>query len=85
MCLYQSYSGNGSGNFPTETYLFLRKPENRVISELTAGQIFVGDVNYNPIRVKISQFYSIEINDFAVSVAKIALWIAKSLPPQERL
>lgn len=68
----------GSGNFLTETYLSLRKLENRVISELSAGQIFVGDANYNPIRVKISQFYGIEINDFAVSVAKTALWIAES-------
>ena len=37
----------------------------------------MGDANYNPIRVKISQFYRIEINDFAVSVAKTALWIAE--------
>ena len=30
------------------------------------------------IKVSIGQFYGIEINDFAVSVAKTALWIAES-------
>lgn len=30
------------------------------------------------IRVSIQQFYGIEINDFAVTVAKTALWIAES-------
>ena len=30
------------------------------------------------IRVSIGQFYGIEINDFAVTVAKTALWIAES-------
>lgn len=28
------------------------------------------------IKVSIQQFYGIEINDFAVTVAKTALWIA---------
>ena len=32
----------------------------------------------NPIKISISQFYGIEINDFAVTVAKTALWIAES-------
>lgn len=32
----------------------------------------------SPIKVSIKQFYGIEINDFAVSVAKAALWIAES-------
>ncbi|MBQ5649988.1 MAG: AMIN domain-containing protein, partial [Selenomonadaceae bacterium] len=32
----------------------------------------------NPIQVSIGQFYGIEINDFAVTVAKTALWIAES-------
>ena len=32
----------------------------------------------NPIQVQIKQFYGIEINDFAVAVAKTALWIAES-------
>ena len=66
----------GSGNFLTETYLSLRRLENKVISLLHKGQI-VMDLG-NPIQVSISQFYGIEINDFAVTVAKTALWIAES-------
>ena len=66
----------GSGNFLTETYLSLRRLENKAISELHQGQI-VFDLG-NPIQVSISQFYGIEINDFAVTVAKTALWIAES-------
>ncbi len=66
----------GSGNFLTETYLSLRRLENEVISQLHRGQIML-DMN-NPIQVSIGQFYGIEINDFAVTVAKTALWIAES-------
>ena len=66
----------GSGNFLTETYLSLRRLENKVISELHQGQI-VFDLG-NPIQVSISQFYGTEINDFAATVAKTALWIAES-------
>ena len=66
----------GSGNFLTETYLSLRRLENEVISELNKGQIVL-DMG-SPIKVSISQFYGIEINDFAVTVAKTALWIAES-------
>jgi hypothetical protein len=79
----------GSGNFLTETYLSLRKLENRVIQELIAidsgvfGQIKMGESMVNPIKVLISQFYGIEINDFAVTVAKTALWIAESQMMQE--
>ncbi|MCD8148164.1 MAG: methylase [Clostridiales bacterium] len=68
----------GSGNFLTESYLSLRRLENEVLRELSHGQISFGDVNYNPIQVSLSQFYGIEINDFAVTVAKTALWIAES-------
>ena len=67
----------GSGNFLTETYLSLRRLENRVISMLYDDQMVMGDV-LNPILVSINQFYGIEINDFAVSVAMAALWIAES-------
>ena len=67
----------GSGNFLTETYLCLRRLENTVIDELHRGQVTMYAVT-NPIQVKISQFHGIEINDFAVTVAKTALWIAES-------
>ena len=66
----------GSGNFLTETYISLRRLENQVLRSLTR-QITIGDYS-NPIQVSISQFYGIEINDFAVTVAKTALWIAES-------
>ena len=66
----------GSGNFLTETYISLRRLENETISLLHKGQIML-DIG-NPIQVSISQFYGIEINDFAVTVAKTALWIAES-------
>lgn len=65
----------GSGNFLTETYISLRRLENETISLLNQGQIML-DVG-NPIQVSIGQFYGIEINDFAVTVAKTALWIAE--------
>lgn len=69
----------GSGNFLTETYISLRRLENDVLKELNQGQIVFGGFGVgNPIQVSISQFYGIEINDFAVTVAKTALWIAES-------
>ena len=65
----------GSGNFLTETYLSLRKLENRVLEDLYGGQMVMGA--FDPIQVTVDQFYGIEINDFAVEVAKTALWIAE--------
>lgn len=74
----------GSGNFLTETYISVRRLENKVISSILNcekgsidGQIAMGN-SIVPIKVEISQFYGIEINDFAVTVAKTALWIAES-------
>ena len=67
----------GSGNFLTETYISIRRLENEVIQLMTGGQIVFGEI-INPIKVSISQFYGIEINDFAVTVGKTALWIAES-------
>ncbi len=69
----------GSGNFLTETYLSLRRLENRAVALRLGDQIILGDsADFNPIQVSIGQFYGIEINDFAVTVAKTALWIAES-------
>ena len=68
----------GSGNFLTESYLSLRKLENRALEDLQGDQMGLGfDQDAASIKVSISQFYGIEINDFAVSVAKTALWIAE--------
>ena len=68
----------GSGNFLTETYLSLRRLENKAIMEATHGQVMLGDFIVDPIKVNIRQFYGIEINDFAVVVAKTALWISEA-------
>ena len=69
----------GSGNFLTETYLSLRRLENRVLQALLYGSMIGLDVDQSKlIKVSIHQFYGIEINDFAVTVAKTALWIAES-------
>ena len=74
----------GSGNFLTETYLSLRRLENEALYEENHGQMLLGvNGKYNPIQVSIGQFYGIEINDFAVTVAKTALWIAESQMMQE--
>ncbi len=69
----------GSGNFLTETYLCLRKLEDSVLRELWKGQTVMGfgDEAITGDRVKLSQFYGIEINDFAVAVARTALWISR--------
>lgn len=70
----------GSGNFLTESYIQLRHLENRALASIQGDNqtslSFEGELN--PIKVSIDQFYGIEINDFAVSVAKAALWIAES-------
>ncbi len=68
----------GSGNFLTETYICLRRLENDVIKiseamEEGEAQLSLDDL----IKVKMEQFHGIEIDDFAVSVAKTALWIAE--------
>ena len=68
----------GSGNFLTETYLSLRRLENEVIRERYHGQSFLGFEETSPVKVSIHQFYGIEINDFAVTVATTALWISEA-------
>lgn len=70
----------GSGNFLTESYLSLRRLENETIKlylDENVGMLAIGQEK-DLIKVSIQQFYGIEINDFAVSVAKTALWIAES-------
>ena len=74
----------GSGNFLTETFISIRRLENKVIRAIldcdrtqVDGQIVFGQA-INPIKVSINSFFGIEINDFAVTVAKTALWIAES-------
>lgn len=73
----------GSGNFLTETYLSIRRLENRALEAMgKEGMLWFGE-EFSPIKVKIGQFYGIEINDFAVAVARTALWIAESQTMKE--
>ena len=67
----------GSGNFLTESYISLRKLENECLRLRFNGETML-DVFNDAVFVSIHQFYGIEINDFAVTVAKTALWIAES-------
>ena len=66
----------GSGNFLTETYISLRRLENEALKIRFGNetQLDLGDL----VKVSIGQFHGIEINDFACSVAKTALWIAEN-------
>ena len=69
----------GSGNFLTETFLSLRKLENEAI--VVGERLKPGEVLLNLdgiVKVSIKQFHGIEINDFAVSVAKTAMWISEA-------
>ena len=82
----------GSGNFLTESYTSLRRLENAVLRELQkdydSGQMTFGFVQGEmmlDIKVSIQQFYGIEINDFAVTVAKTALWIAEAQMMKETM
>ncbi len=72
----------GSGNFLTESYISLRRLENEILRVLYLDQSIIGTFD-NPVKVNIHQFYGIEINDFAVSVATTALWISEQQMLQE--
>ena len=67
----------GSGNFLTESYTSLRRLENEALRVIFGTDRVIGEMA-DPIKVSISQFFGIEINDFACAVAQTALWIAES-------
>jgi len=68
----------GSGNFLTETYLSLRKLENECLKIIVGNNMLLNTDSDIRVKVKIQNYYGIEINDFAVSVARTAMWIAES-------
>jgi hypothetical protein len=72
----------GSGNFLTESYTSIRRLENEALRIIYGSDRIIGEMA-DPIKVSISQFYGIEMNDFACSVAQTALWIAESQMMQE--
>lgn len=76
----------GSGNFLTETYICLKQLEYAVLKEYKSKQVTMFDSSIEgdlTLRIKLDQFYGIEINDFAVSVAETALWISRLKANQE--
>ena len=69
----------GSGNFLTQSYIALRRLENKVLAKLSRGNLYLSlGAEFSGVQVNLSQFFGIEINAFAVSVAKAAMWIAES-------
>ena len=72
----------GSGNFLTESSTSLRRLENDALRIIYGDNRVIGEMA-EPIKVSINQFYGVEINDFACSVAQTALWIAESQMMQE--
>ena len=75
----------GSGNFLTESFISLRQLEDKVLLALASSQGNLFESEKLQVKVSLDQFYGIEINDFAVSVAKTALWIAEYQRLQETL
>lgn len=66
----------GSGNFLVIAYKELRRLEHAILERL--AEIDTKHVVlYAESRISIENFYGIEIDDFAVEVAILSLWIAK--------
>jgi hypothetical protein len=66
----------GSGNFLVIAYKELRRLEHAILERL--ADIDVNhQVLYAESKINIESFYGIEIDDFAVEVAILSLWIAK--------
>ncbi|MGP5523497.1 DNA methyltransferase [Glutamicibacter arilaitensis] len=66
----------GSGNFLVIAYKELRKLEHAILERLGDLSIKHQRIALDS-RINIENFYGIEIDDFAVEVAILSLWIAK--------
>ena len=66
----------GSGNFLTECYKSLHELELKAIESELEFQHDAILPNTDPCRVRMGQFFGIEIDHFAASVARASLWIA---------
>jgi len=66
----------GSGNFLVIAYKELRKVEHAILERL-ADLDPKHQVLFAESKINIENFYGIEIDDFAVEVAILSLWIAK--------
>ena len=65
----------GSGNFLVIAYKELRRLEHAILQR--QQELGANDVLFNESRINIENFYGIEIDDFAVEVAILSMWIAK--------
>lgn len=72
---------SGSGNFLIVAYRELRRLEHEVLglliredSNYVEGQVDAFFIEEN-IKVEVAQFYGIEIQPYAVSVARVGLWL----------
>lgn len=65
----------GSGNFLVIAYKELRRLEHAILQR--QADLRAGDMLFTESRINIENFFGIEIDDFAVEVAVLSLWIAK--------
>lgn len=66
----------GSGNFLIITYKELCRLEIEIFKKLFGRQRHVGSVR-SLSNIKLTQFYGIELDDFAHETAKLSLWLAE--------
>jgi hypothetical protein len=66
----------GSGNFMVIAYKALRRLEHAILERLAEVDVN-HQVLYAESKINIENFYGIELDDFAVEVAILSLWIAK--------
>lgn len=66
----------GSGNFLIIVYKELCRLEIEIFKKLYGGQQHVGRVRQLS-NIKLTQFYGIELDDFAHETAKLSLWLAE--------
>ena len=67
----------GSGNFLTETYKALHELELKAIESEIEFQHETKIETTDPCKVHMGQFFGIEVDHFAASVARTSLWIAE--------
>jgi hypothetical protein len=72
----------GSGNFLIIAYKELRILEMKIFKDLKKIKGTLGSGNFDfgnefLSHIRLSQFYGIEIDDFAGEIAKLALWLAE--------
>ncbi|OFT55964.1 DNA methyltransferase [Corynebacterium sp. HMSC05H05] len=65
----------GSGNFLVIAYKELRRLEHAILQR--QAELARANTLFDKSRINIENFYGIEIDDFAVEVAILSLWIAK--------